>query len=419
MTRTQEASMKKLYYGWIVCGACIVLTMCTMGMVNNCFSVYLPYILSANGFSSTIGSSLITARTLFSLVGMLLISRYYRLFGLRFGLALSCTLTACSFYLYAAAHSLPMFYAASALSGLCYGFGSMIPVSILISRWFTRSRAFALSLCASGTSFATFLFPPVIAGLIGSYGMKVAFSAQATFILAVSFLIFALVRVDPKDKGLAPYGDGEAADEKKPAGKTAAPSLTRKQWGFVYAALILLGAVTISSSNHLSILFTTEGYGRMLSALSVSVFGLFLIFGKFFYGLITDRVGGRRSMDLFCLLTVAGLLLCSLAFLRQDWVLFTGAAVLGLGLPIATAGISILAGDLSDETHYGRVLNRLQVCYVLGSFLFSSMAGVLADLTGGYVAAYLACAAFFLLFFVIIHNTYRLVEQSPSAGKVS
>lgn len=405
--------MKKIHYGWIVCGACTVLTMCTMGLVNNCFSVYLPYILSENGFSSTIGSSLITARTLFSLIGMLLISRYYRRFGLRFGLALACGLTACSFYLYAAAHSLPMFYAASALSGLCYGFGSMIPVSILISRWFVRSRAFALSLCASGTSLATFLFPPAIAGVIESFDMKTAFSAQATLILIVSLLVFALVRVSPEDMGLVQYGAGEKACEmKKHTVETAAPVLTGKQWGFVYAALILLGAVTITSSNHLSILFTAEGYGRMLAALSVSVFGLFLIIGKFLYGLITDRVGGRRSMDLFCLLTIAGLLLCSLAFLRQDWVLFAGAAVLGLGLPIATAGISILAGDLSDEAHYGRVLNHLQICYVLGSFLFSSMAGVLADLTGGYVAAYLVCAAFFLLFFAIIHTTYRTGKAS-------
>lgn len=409
--------MKKIHYGWIVCGACTVLTMCTMGLVNNCFSVYLPYILSENGFSSTIGSSLITARTLFSLVGMLLVSRYYRRLGLRFGLALACGLTACSFFLYAAAHSLLMFYAASALSGLCYGFGSMIPVSILINRWFVRRRAFALSMCATGTSYATLLFPPLIAGLINAYSVKIAFLAEAVWILCISLLVFVLVRATPDDMGLAPYGAGEDPEAEKRRVSASAPVLNRVQWGLLYLALTLLGAVTISSSNHLSILFTTEGYGSMLSALSVSVFGLFLTVGKFLYGLITDRVGGRNSISLFSLLTIVGLLVCALAPLQQDWVLFSGTAFLGLGLPIATAGIAVIAGDFSDEAGFGRVLNHLQVCYALGSFLFSTMAGVLADFTGGYVAAYLACAALFLLFFIMIHRMYRLIGRSASAGE--
>ena len=143
---------KKIYYGWYVCLAGVMLTFITMGTVSNGFSVFLPYIMDQYGLTHAQTSSLVTIRCLVAFCGMLGVGFYYKKLGLRIGISLAALFAACSFLIFGTADSYPAFCAGATVSGIGYGFGSMIPVSILMNRWFVRHRALALGICACGSA---------------------------------------------------------------------------------------------------------------------------------------------------------------------------------------------------------------------------------------------------------------------------
>ena len=69
---------------------------------------------------------------------------------------------------------------ASALCGLGYGYGGMIPLSTILSRWFDKHRGTALGLAAAGSGVAAVIMPPVLTDVIETQGLSQAFLWEAT-----------------------------------------------------------------------------------------------------------------------------------------------------------------------------------------------------------------------------------------------
>ena len=205
--------MRKIHYGWVICVTCTLLLFVTMGTVSNGFSIYLPYIMAERGLTHAQTSSLVTLRCLVAFVAMLLIGGYYRKVSLRVGTGLAVCCAGLAFWLYSAAETYPLFCVGAAVSGISYGLGSMIPVSILINRWFDQHRALALSICASGSGIATIVLPPVTTHLVERFSMSAAFRMEGAAILVCAGVVLLVLRNDPRDKGLRPCGQTEIPPE--------------------------------------------------------------------------------------------------------------------------------------------------------------------------------------------------------------
>ena len=73
------------------------------------------------------------------------------------------------------------------MAGIGYGLETMMPISLLIDRWFAYKKALALSICTIGSGLASIIFPPIIAAVIKEYHLSVAF-----FMLAASILLLGI-----------------------------------------------------------------------------------------------------------------------------------------------------------------------------------------------------------------------------------
>jgi predicted MFS family arabinose efflux permease len=379
-----------------------------MGTVSNGFSVYLPYLMDAYGLTHAQTSSLVTFRCLVSFFAMLGIGVYYRRFSLRVGTAVAALCAALSFGIYSLAETYPVFCVGAALSGMSYGLGSMIPVSILMNKWFHQRKALALGICATGSGIATIVLPPVTTALVESLSMKTTFRLEAVAILLLTLLIFSLLRDDPKDKGLAPYGEPEPTTETPaaPSAPPAGPALTKGTWLLMGVVCLFMGALANPGFSHLSVLYTSAGFDAMVVASFLSLTGVMIVVGKLLYGQATDRMGGCRSSLLFGAVLLVGHLLCCLAGLGSHALSTVAVFLLGLGYPIATIGPSVWANDLASPAAYPTVLRRFQVIYAGGALIFASVPGILADHFGGYVPAYLLFSAMLAVALVFIGATY-------------
>ena len=384
---------KNLRRAMLSCAGCTLMLLVTCGLACNVFSAAQPYILAGNGFTNTQTSLITTIRSAAYLLGTLAVGRYYRRIGYRAGCALSAVLVSVSFVLFAAAKSLAAYYFAGAVAGVGYAFGSMVPASILMRRWFRSHCGLAIGVCAAGTGLATVAFSPLFTSIAEKSGVDHAFLWTAVFCLAAAAVVFCLVRDDPHALGLEPFG--KEAQESAQTRALHALHPTRLRWAMVQLAVLLVSGIGATGFTHLMTLYMAEGMDAMRAAAAFSLCGLALMAGKFACGALCDRLGSYRSNYL---LFSAALMLASAVFL-------------GFGSSLNTVGISIWAADLSTQERYESVLRQFQAAYGLGGLVVSFLPGAIADLTGSYAPAYALFAVLLAFSLFTLQSTYRLARK--------
>ena len=401
---------KNLKFASLTCAGCTGMLLVTSGIVMNVFSAAQPYILAQNGFTNTQTSLIITVRSAVYLLCMLLIERYYARMGYRTGCALACMLAAGSFVLFAEARSLAAYYLAGAAAGISCGLGSMVPVSILMARWFHAHRGLALGICASGTGLATVVFSPILTRLIETAGLNRAFYVTAVFCAVMGAAVFAMIRSEPAACGLVPYGQAREMAARRGAMREV--QLTKARWAAVLLAVLLVSGVCSTGFTHIMVLYVTAGMDTMHAAAALSVCGLALMAGKCVLGELCDRLGSYRANYLLFGVLLAGCGLCVLAPMKSILCMYLAAVLVGFGASLNTVGISMWAADLSEPERYARTMRLFQSAYGIGGILVSFIPGILADAAGGYSPAYGLFGGLMLGCLIVIQSAYRRTEQN-------
>jgi predicted MFS family arabinose efflux permease len=375
-------------------------------------------------------------RSLFALFAMLVVEKYHKKTDIRIGVTVAIAAVAGSFVLYAFSKSFLSYCVSAALSGIGYGLGGMIPVSVLISRWFHTHKALALGICAAGTGASTIVAPPLLTSVILNHSLKTAFLVEAAFVGLVTVLVFLVLRNRPADRNLAPLGadepeeipgaseaaEIETAEAEEQAVDSAAsppaPSIGVNKTAFLLmgAAIFLIGALTNPGWVHLEILYESEGFKEMTVAYMLMFAGIVLTCGKMLYGQINDKLGAYKSNYLFFGFILLGEALCCFAGKAGLPGGLVAMGCLGLGLPLSTVGLSVYAADVSTPDTYGRMVKRFQITYMVGALVFGSIPGRMKEFTGTYTSFYVLMTVFAGLAMLCIQFSYiRYINKKKTA----
>ena len=395
--------IQKIPYKWVICLAGLLLMLCN-GLITSGFSVYLPYLREGYGSSNTQISLLLTVRCVASTVSMLAVERYYQRVSLRLGSTLAVLMLAAGFFSFAA---FPTYWGGCVgfiLLGAAYGFGTMVPVSLLIRRWFDQGQGFALGVCTTGSGVASVLVTPLLASLLERHSVYAVFFLEGIGTVGIAALIFLLVRSAPQPDGRESCQEaGEAALEEGRGEALAGPGF----WWMALAVMIL-GSAGGNGPSYFAIRFQEKGFSPTLSAYAISTYGSLLMIGKCVYGLLTDRWGARRTNALFLVTMGAGMAVCALLPAGSTWMMFGGAALVGFGFPPATVGLTVWAMDLSSKEQQEIMMERFQTLYVVGNLFTSFLPGLLADWSGSYALTYGIYAVGALVILAIVQRQYAL-----------
>ena len=402
---------QKIHYGWVICALCVMTIFCTMGLTSNTFSIYINAFIEENGFSKAQGASLSSMRCVASLIGTVVTGYYYYKLNVRKGMSLAVMMVAFSFFIYSRAHSLSLFYVGAFLAGLGYGLGTMIPITMLINRWFVSRQGFALGFASAGSGLATIISPPFITAALEAGGVKLAATLEGSLILIYSLLMFLLLRNTPEEKGLKPYQTSQKETAVLKPEEIEAPAskrpLSRKTDILLLAALFLLGVVTTPSSESLAVHLSTENVTPELTATAVSVYGLFMTAGKFVYGALTDHIGSYRTNYIFTAALALGLLSGFFAGGDNLFCTFLFVALMGFGFSMTTLGLSVWALTFYDGEKATAGVRHFWIATLTGSLAFTSMPGIFADAFGSYRLYYAMSSLLLLLIMGIIQRTYQ------------
>ena len=402
--------MKRLHRAWLIClGGSLSLCIC-MGLGVNVFSVYQPKLIEVLNLTNAQGSWITTIRTLFILGTLFVVNRVCEKLGLRLTITLGSVLLGTSCLCYGAAKSFSMCCVAAALTGIGYCLGGMVPLTLIIGRWFISRRSLALGIGAAGSGVSTILAPPILTWLMENKGLSTAFFAEGVTILIFALCLWFLLRSDPSDLGLAPYEQADEASSETAArnGNHLQP-MSRSMYIALILAVVLTGGPGGPGFSHLGVLYTSSGYDSMMVATITSYLGILVCAGKVLAGQLYDRLGGRKG-NLFCFSAFTfSMVLCALTPLAKGHSIFPfiGITFFGLGAPIAGLATSLWAADLFSSQNYENGVRRLNMAFSGGMLITGPIPGILADQFGSYAYAYALFALALFASFLIVQTLYR------------
>lgn len=395
----------KSHYEKVITFCCFLFLFVNIGFPSTSFNVYQPYLIAQDAVGDLGASAILAVRTLVSLCAMFFVDRYYSNLDARRGVALACAMTAAGFGLYAVGGSMPVYLLGAVLSGMGYGFGGMVAMTILTNRWYRKGIGTAMGVASVGSGVASILVPLAAVQVIHAQSLHAAFALEAGVALALGALVLLLLRNRPSDLGIELEDPALEGGTGRPV---RAPYRLSPAWRVLFmAALVAVGSVAVGGGTYLSVLFTSSGIDAVFAATLLSVMGICLTIAKFVTGRLFDAIGTRRGSALMFGVLTVGLALCIVSSGGSPVIAAIAAALLGAGISLGTVGISMWSLELTDGGSTTRFVKRCQIAYALGGFLMNSIPGPLKTITGTYVSSYAIMCAITVYAGIVVVAIYR------------
>src|SRR5437870_4245995 len=279
----------KLFYGWVIVGAGIVVTCIGVGAMLS-LAIFLQPMSEAMGWSRTGISTAALLNWLCMGVGSFLWGALSDRFGTRAVVLLGGVLLGLGLVTASQAASLGQF---QLVFGLIVGLAAgsfYTPMTATTSRWFTRNRSLAVALVSAGLSAGSAIMAPLARWLISSYDWRTAMLVIGDLVWLVIIPAAFLVRNPP---ALAPSvvttADGGPS-------MTIGQALRTPQFAAIALTHFACCAAHSGPIFHMVTNALDHGVTAMAAATVFSVAGAASFSGKIACGILADRIGVKRTL---------------------------------------------------------------------------------------------------------------------------
>lgn len=408
-----------IYAGWWVISAPFLAAMLTVGSGQYAFGFLIEPLESEFGWTRT----QINLSLSFTAVGSVIapfLGYIMDRHGAKNILVISMALVVVSYLLRPLMTELWHWYALSFIQYLGFSGASILPAGRLVGIWFQRSRGRVMGITLMGNNFGGITFSPLTTlalGLSWHWAFISLSPWQGTYLLfgviGVLMTIYALivVREFPTRQQLRRYApvDDDAASEDAPivlTGWTLREAARTKAF-YAMAIAMMLGTFTYTAVlTQVAAHLTQEGVSSDAAGFALSLLAGCGMSGKFFMGLLADRITARYAL-MIDLLGQAGFLvlltyfagvsvplpmLSPTASLPLVWVV---VGCFGFFLGAFGALTPLIVQDAFGVKFYGSIMGVMSITMGISSALGPLLAGWSFDGTGSYRLAFLLVAALF------------------------
>ena len=401
----------RLHYGWVV----FVLSLGNLtveGGTKNSESVYFHALRDAFGRSATYTSAVFSTAGLIGALSAPFLGILLDRWGARVLLPLAGLFILFAWWASSYATDLwQMFIFYGVFAGIGHTAISSFSMTATLAPWFPQTRGRMLGLADSGNPIGQAIFAPLAGYLTTEVGWRWAYR--------IFGLVFAILIALPNGllQRRAPEAEptpapGTPATAARPAAEPEPPDAPgrrppRRRAPALGSSvrdpamwLLVLTRITGSAGVqmirvHLVSFFVLAGYTTQSAANTMGAVGLISLFARPMVGVATDR-WGRESVYTVGMSIAAGAILFVIYF--GDGTSFWPLAVYVLFAGI-TDGISGLivgakAADLFPAESLGTVMGFVEMGRGAAIFLGPVMGGVMFDLQGNYIQAFMLSAGF-------------------------
>ena len=432
----------RVYYGWYIVAVVVMVGIPRVGFNGQFFGIFLKPLSEEFGWTRSETTWAVTIGTLMAAGLGVILGRVLDRYGPRWMFVGGCAILAGSYFGLARINTLVLFY-------LVYSLGRAMMQSAtghtlsyaLVSKWFVRRRATAISAATFGGFVGGVFLAPVVQQIINSYGWREAwvFFGALTLVMALVPAVLLLRRI-PEDLGLHPDGIRGGAplpptrgtptpavgaapqDLKKPAGSaeagldemtmTMSEALHTLSFWLLTLMVTLASIATTGVNFHLVPHFSDAGISNTVAASTISMTTFTAVASVFGWGFLADRLGAKRIL-LTVLFTLAfGALLVAKADTPVS--AYVSAGVFGLGMGGYGLLSEVVWANFFGRKYLGSIRGVSMVFQLGGNASGSLIAAYLFDLRGNYDDAFKVIIAAFTASFVML-----LVSRKPNVKRVA
>jgi len=272
--------------------------------------------------------------------------------------------------------SLGLFYFFFLFNALGYVCGGPLPVQVLLSRWFDKSRGKAMGFAYLGIGFGGALVPLISNILVQHFGWQVALRILGVLVIVLSFPLAFFVKESPN---VSPPPRPAAAPDARAAFKS------------LYFYLLILGsmcsiaAVAGTQKNLKLFLSLDRHYPQGAAAQVLSLVLAFSIVGRLLMGWLADRYPKRNVMLLIYLLVAVAIPI--LFFGVGKWTVYLFAVVFGIGLGGDYMIIPLMTADIFGLRILGRLMGVILTAGGIADAASPWLISHLRDTSGSYSSA--------------------------------
>jgi len=283
----------------------------------------------------------------------------------------------------------------------------------ILTKWFHKHRGKAVGILLVGGSVGGALFNKITGECIDIMGWR-----NATLVLAVVGGIFMivpwifLVKNKPSELGLFPDGAESEPEMNRIEGMSLMQALKTPTLYLVFLATGILWFCIIGMGQHQDIFFQSEL--KLDSSLVTnvgSIFFLFGVIGKLFFGFLSDRFNKKLVMSgSISLLILGNVFLYLMGTQPGVWSPYWYAVTYGIAYSGVFTMIQIIVADLYYGKSYGKILGIVLTVDTLASVAGITFLATRSDADGTYVPAIqimIGLCVVALIGFVLVRTNFK------------
>lgn len=419
--QTIEKTKKPIYYGWYVCAAVVFIGFLATG-ARNSFGVFVVPMSDEFGWSRfTISIAAAMGILVNGAIQPFVGQVFDRTGGRKLILISLVFLGAATAMLALTFHILFLVFMFGVVASMAQSGPSLSNTAALMSRWFKRRRATAISINSVALSLGGMVMVPFSMYLLQATNWRVAWVVLGILVLGAVPLAYMFLHESPAKKGLYPDGDPEPPKDTggAPLREVVGP-LEADQWRDAFrsapiwqmsASYFICGTTTFVLSVHFIPYALDQGVS---GATAATIFGIMMglnIVGSLGAGMLADKIGGTKNWLalVYFMRGIAYIILLTVPAPAGLWIF---ASVAGFSWVATLPLTSSLTADVYGLKALGTISGITFLFHQLGGFSSVLLAGLLYDITGSYTVPFAIVGA---LLFPAALSAFSIKERRYSA----
>ncbi|MXY85479.1 MAG: MFS transporter [Chloroflexi bacterium] len=393
---------RKIFFGWYIVAAGMVINMLIGGLVFHSFSFYVAelkaeFLWSASLFAFAFTLTRVESGVLGPIQGWL-IDRFSPRTMIRWGVGL----TAVGMLAFSQLWDPGSFIGFYFLISIGASVGGFMTISVVTVTWFERLRSRALGFMAMGFGLGGF-WAPVVGSLMDAVGWRWTAIGTGVLLMVVGLALSSLFVRHPRDKGMEPDG-GPASGSRRDgsnASVAASPESMYRHRDFTarealrtrsFWALALAHGAPLMVVSGMMVYFATrvqeiEGLSAADAGVAWLVMSACQLVGQLTMGYLGDLISKRLILH-FCMIGhgAAGVLLG----IADSYLLVMLCSVVN-GLAWGARGplITALRADYFGASSFGQIMGWSSTVMMLFMVAGSLIVGTLRDVSGDFMLGFL------------------------------
>ena len=420
--QSTEKTKKPLYFGWYVCAATLFIGFVSIG-ARNSFGVFVIPMSEEFGWSRfTVSIAAALGVLVNGIIQPFMGQLFDRTGGRKVILTGLLVLGISTILLSLTFHILFLVFMFGFIASMAQAGPALSNTAALMSRWFKRRRATAISINSAALSLGGLIMVPFSMYLLQATSWRVAWIGLGIIVLTSLPLAYFFIRERPSDMGLNPDGDPSSSEDgANPRRRELKGPLEVETWreSFKSAPIwqmagsyFVCGTTTFVLSVHF-IPFAIEDRG-ISGTTAATIFGYMMglnIIGALGAGLLADKIGGTKNWLalVYFMRGIAYIVLLTVDSVAGLWIF---ASIAGFSWVATLPLTSSLTADVYGFKAMGTISGITFMFHQFGGFGSVLLAGLLFDITGSYVLPF---AIFGALLFPAAISAFSIKERKYSA----